>query len=164
MSAFLKRQKSGGGVRQLCHNLVLLQDGLESDSKMKLLLIIFVLEVFCQTIPNKIGSLDRRGKTSKKSSKKNKKEAKNKKKDTYNNYAPKPSIPFAPEPVYNYPKPEPTPKLNTDPAASRLLGVSLKTIKFKLKNLSAGTATLQLWKNVSESACTKSVHITPNRV
>ena len=118
---------------------------------MNILLVIFVLEAFCQTIPNKIGSLDRRGKNSKKSSKKNKKEAKNKKKETYNNYAPAPSIPFAPAPVYNDPKPEPTPKLNTEPAASRLLGVSLKTKDLVKQNfISVGTATLQLWKNVSE--------------
>ena len=63
----------------------------------------------------------RGGKT--KANKKDKK--KNKNKSYGNNYAPKPNIPFAPEPVYKYPTPPP-PKLITTPlppAPPRQLGV-----------------------------------------
>ena len=99
---------------------------------MKVWIFILFSQVLTQLIPKKDGQLDllaKRGKnkTNKKSNKKSDKKDKNKK-QTYNAYAVSPpKIPFAPEPVYNYPKPAPPKNVTiTPPKPSRQLGVSYK--------------------------------------
>ena len=95
-----------------------------------LIFIVLACQVLAQLIPKKDGQLTllaKRGKkkTNKKPNKKlNKKDKK--KKQTYNPYANSPpKIPFAPAPVYNYPKPAPPKNITIVPSKpSRQLGVS----------------------------------------
>ena len=99
---------------------------------MKVWIFILFSQVLTQLIPKKDGQLDllaKRGKNkaNKNSNKKSNKKDKNKK-QTYNAYAVRPpKIPFAPEPVYNYPKPAPPKNVTIPPPKpSRQLGVSYK--------------------------------------
>ena len=87
--------------------------------------VLLFIETAAQTPENdKVMLLSVKRNSKKKANKKNKK--KNKSDNYGNNYAPPPKIPFAPEPVYNYPTPLP-PKVITIPSPSppRQLGVCL---------------------------------------